>query len=205
MLSRIIYRQLAELDRCVGSDAQRASILKLNFSASIGTRTQLYSLRDREIGKGVLETESRIFVDLYPALNVAQANDAYLRISRGGQRQKRAGQGRDYRYYRVKSWLVHSSLQRTFGLLEHDFAVTVSLNLGQQNLGWQNLGSRYRPASAVLPIWISSLARARTTLMTEASSAISCNTCLTPWISLSSLFRACVSMCFNSSSSANFW
>jgi hypothetical protein len=63
---------------------------------------------------------------------------------------------------------------------------------------------RQCPAATPFPISINSLARARTTLITEESSRISCSTGATLCISLSSLFLACVCMRFNSSSSASF-
>jgi hypothetical protein len=83
----------------------------------------------------------------------------------------------------------------------HRFAVSLPYHLSKSG----DYTRRQRLAVAFFPISINSLARARTTLITEASSKISCSTGVTPCISSSSLFLACVSIRFNSSSSASFW
>jgi len=93
-LAGIIQAQGAEFYLAVGSETERAAILKLNLGAAIVARLYLHALCDGKIEESALKSHARVFVDLHRTLNVTQANNASLRISHSGQRKKRAGHSR---------------------------------------------------------------------------------------------------------------
>src|SRR6202046_1505168 len=77
-ISLVTQTQRAERECCIRSNPQRAAILKLNLGAPIRARAQLRSLCDRKIEKGILKTQSRILVDLDPALTIDQRDEMSL-------------------------------------------------------------------------------------------------------------------------------
>ena len=83
--------ELAELDRRIRGQAKRTAILEFDFCAAVIAGVQLGALRDREVDERAFKTNAGVFVDLYRSLNVAEADDAGLRIGQSGQRQKCAG------------------------------------------------------------------------------------------------------------------
>ena len=79
-LAGIGEAQLAELDRGVRGQAKRAAILELNLGAAIGAGVQLGALGDRKVGESAFKTNPRVLVDLHRSLNVAEPDNAGLRI-----------------------------------------------------------------------------------------------------------------------------
>ena len=96
-LAGLAQCELAELDRGIGRDPQRAAVLEFNLGAGVIPRAYLGALSDRQVDKGVFIAGAGVLIDLDGSMDVAKPDNPGLRFGQSGQRKKRAG-GRHENY-----------------------------------------------------------------------------------------------------------
>src|SRR5579883_1126352 len=68
----------------IGGQAQRAAIFELDFRAAVRLRGQLHVLCNRHIEEGLLKSLTRAAVNLHGSLDLAEADDAGVRLGQCG-------------------------------------------------------------------------------------------------------------------------
>ena len=86
--ARITQRQARKFKRRIGREADGAAIFQLDFDAAIVLGPDAHALCDRQVLHGLLEALASAAIDLHLALNVAQADDASLRVGEDLDSQK---------------------------------------------------------------------------------------------------------------------
>src|SRR5215472_1152164 len=85
-LPGISQAQLAEFHGRVRSETHGTAVFKLHLGSARRTGFEMNALSNRQVDKSVFESESGVFVDLNRALDVAQSNNAGLRLGKGWNR-----------------------------------------------------------------------------------------------------------------------
>ena len=80
----IFEREMTEIDAGIGSDANRASVLELNFRPAVGLRRKFHALDHGHVERCFFETLSGSPVNRNGTLDFTQANDAHMGFRESG-------------------------------------------------------------------------------------------------------------------------